>query len=219
MSAPTDYMRGCEGACMQVIRQVQTRLQSRWAVESGDGSDFLRHVKIFFKNLKKVLDFVSSICYSIVTGTGNASKRKETETMKYSVKEIVKMFEENNWKETKITCPDGESVYVTPCSYADEITDVAQCDYFLCASDIPWMGSSSIDQLVHEINEHASLKAELDDERAKLRAYFDKHQKDGWDDDSWSWYSDWHKDCYGYRPHGYVCGEYIEPYKGACLRW
>lgn len=28
----------------------------------------------------------------------------------------------------------------------------------------------------------------------------------------WSWYSDWHKDTFGYRPHGIVCGEYIRPW-------
>lgn len=28
----------------------------------------------------------------------------------------------------------------------------------------------------------------------------------------WSSYSDWHKDVFGFRPHGMVCGEYINPH-------
>ena len=30
--------------------------------------------------------------------------------------------------------------------------------------------------------------------------------------DRWGYYSDYHKDCFGYRPHGVVCGEYINPW-------
>ena len=25
-------------------------------------------------------------------------------------------------------------------------------------------------------------------------------------------YSDWHKDVFGFRPHGMVCGQYVSPY-------
>ena len=94
---------------------------------------------------------------------------------RYSVEEIVSILKANGFRKTTITCPDGAEVIVTPCSYAPEITDIAQCDYFLVDGDIPWMGDRHIDQVVHEINEHATLKAELDSERAKLRVFFDKH--------------------------------------------
>lgn len=47
----------------------------------------------------------------------------------------------------------------------------------------------------------------------KVRAYFKEHfEGKTWseiDGDLWSFYSDWHKDVFGYRPHGIVCGEYI----------
>jgi hypothetical protein len=55
----------------------------------------------------------------------------------------------------------------------------------------------------------------------KIKAYFNRHFKGKtWEEissneelcDCWDFYSDWHKDCYGYRPHGIVCGEYIRPY-------
>jgi hypothetical protein len=53
----------------------------------------------------------------------------------------------------------------------------------------------------------------------KLRAYFAEHfEGKTWDEidpDCWDWYSDWHKDVFGYRPHGIVCGEYINPHGGA----
>lgn len=55
-----------------------------------------------------------------------------------------------------------------------------------------------------------SLGAELDERFRKqtepsLRQFYEEHIKDKArneiDADDWSFYSDWHKDCYGYRPH------------------
>ena len=55
----------------------------------------------------------------------------------------------------------------------------------------------------------------------KVREYFEKYfEGKTWEDISqseelierWDFYSDWHKDAYGYRPHGIVCGEYINPH-------
>ena len=47
----------------------------------------------------------------------------------------------------------------------------------------------------------------------KIREYFRKHfAGKSWseiDANCWDFYSDWHKDVFGYRPHGIVCGEYI----------
>lgn len=50
----------------------------------------------------------------------------------------------------------------------------------------------------------------------KIREFFAKHIEgktgEEIDPEVWQWYSDWHKDVFGYRPHGIVCGEYINPY-------
>ena len=47
----------------------------------------------------------------------------------------------------------------------------------------------------------------------KLKAFYDEHiAGKTWaeiDDDDWSWYSDWHKDVFGYRPRSTVFGEYV----------
>ena len=50
----------------------------------------------------------------------------------------------------------------------------------------------------------------------KIREFFAKHIEgktfEEIDPDLWGSYSDWHKDVLGYRPHGIVCGEYINPH-------
>ena len=49
-----------------------------------------------------------------------------------------------------------------------------------------------------------------------IRDYFATHfEGKEWKDidpECWEFYSDWHKDVFGYRPHGIVCGEYINPH-------
>lgn len=77
-----------------------------------------------------------------------------------------------------------------------------------------------VDWLIAYPAKAKEIQAEEDryfnEEEPKLRAYFKEHiEGKSWDeidDDCWGWYSDWHKDVYGYRPHGIVCGEYINPH-------
>lgn len=50
----------------------------------------------------------------------------------------------------------------------------------------------------------------------KIREYYAKYIEgrtfDKIDPADWEFYSDWHKDVFGYRPHGIVCGKYINPH-------
>lgn len=130
---------------------------------------------------------------------------------KLTVEGVTRLLRMNGWKDTKVVCPDGTRATISPCGYGD-IHSVRDCDYFLLYWDMPWGGESSIEKLVDKLNRHAELKAEDEADKLKLRAYFDEHQANGWTDSSWEFYSDWHKDIYGYRPHGLVCGEYVRPW-------
>ena len=111
---------------------------------------------------------------------------------------LVAAFEKNGWKETKAVCPDGTVAVVIPCGY--NVTRLENCEYFLIHWDMPWGGNDTVEKVVRELNDHARLKEEEAIEKEKLRAYKEKRERIGWDDESWSFYSDWHKDVYGYRP-------------------
>ena len=56
-----------------------------------------------------------------------------------------------------------------------------------------------------------------EDNEPKIHKYFAEHfEGKTWeeiDPDLWQCYSDWHKDVFGFRPHGIVCGEYINPHR------
>lgn len=59
------------------------------------------------------------------------------------------------------------------------------------------------------------------EQEPKIRKFFmENFNGKSWNDikadeelyDNWGWYSDWHKDVFGYRPHDVVCGVYVSPY-------
>lgn len=131
--------------------------------------------------------------------------------MELTVKQVIKAFEENEWKDTEIICPDGTKAVVAPCGW--DIKRIEDCDFFLIYWDMPWGGEDKVEKLVETLNKHADLVAENEKDKAQLLQFFTDHQKIGWDDGSWSFYSDWHKDIFGYRPHGKVFGEYINPHR------
>lgn len=51
----------------------------------------------------------------------------------------------------------------------------------------------------------------------KIRAFFAEHiEGREWrciDPEAWEFYSDWHKDVFGFRPHAIVCGTYVSPHR------
>lgn len=123
-----------------------------------------------------------------------------------TVEKVRNALVKNGWKETCVICPDGTPAHIVPCSYVDKIEDESQCDYFLLYWDMPWGGNDTLEKIVRDLNNHEKLVKETEDDKEKLREYFEDHQQRGWDDDSFGFYSDWHKDVFGFRPRGYVFG-------------
>lgn len=150
--------------------------------------------------------------YDQIKAANEAREAAEKEAKKLTKEKLIKVFDENGWEETDITCPDGAKARVSPCCYGYDKKSLETCEYFLIYWDMPWGGEDNIDALVNTLNRHEELAQEQVKSEWEIYTYFTEHQAKGWDDDSWSFYSDWHKDVYGYRPHGKVCGEYVRPY-------
>lgn len=149
--------------------------------------------------------------YEQIKAANEAREKAEKEAKKLTKEKVIKAFEENGWKDTVITCPDGAKAKVSPCSYVD-VKSVTDCEYFLIYWDMPWGGEDNIDALVNTLNRHEELLKEQNKSVMEIHSYFNEHQANGWTDDAWDFYSDWHKDVFGFRPHGKVCGVYVRPY-------
>lgn len=128
-------------------------------------------------------------------------------------------FADNNWDHIIVHFTDGSTIGITAYSsyYGDEPRKESHIEWYEVSWGIDWEGANKLSDVVRICNTHADITRRNLEEKNKLRAYFDKHIKDGnYTAEEWDWYSDWHKDCYGYRPHGIVCGEYINPHAVIC---
>ena len=86
-----------------------------------------------------------------------------------------------------------------------EAGTVKSVDEFLA-----WMLENRPEMIFNHVEEDLNYRKSNE---PKIREYFAEHfEGRTWntiDPEDWSFYSDWHKDVFGYRPHGIVCGEYI----------
>ena len=78
---------------------------------------------------------------------------------------------------------------------------------------LEWMLHNRSEMLFNYIEEQKSYREKNE---PLIRDYFARHfEGKTWhqiDPENWQFYSDWHKDVFGYRPHNIVCGEYINPH-------
>lgn len=79
---------------------------------------------------------------------------------------------------------------------------------------IQWMFVNEPEMLYDRVAEEQRYREENE---PKIREYFHKYIEGRTfsqiDPHDWDFYSDWHKDVFGYRPHGIVCGEYVSPHR------
>lgn len=68
-------------------------------------------------------------------------------------------------------------------------------------------GFETLDELATYIYNYENEKKAHENEIKKITKYFNEEISKGKGD--WDWYSDWHKDVFGFRPHGNVCGVYV----------
>ena len=111
---------------------------------------------------------------------------------------------ENGTKECTITLKcDGTEARIVP------MTNYGYGEYWLVYGLLR-DGFETLDELAHYIINYENEKKKHENEVAEITKYFNEKIANGEGD--WSWYSDWHKDVFGFRPHGMVCGEYINPH-------
>lgn len=139
-----------------------------------------------------------------------------------SIESLHNQFIAADWGELDLDMIDESgkrhgSVQIVPCFDYTNIKAETHVEYFLMGSpDVNLYGENTLDAVVKSLRNFDALVSASETEKIRLQDYFDKYIKDRpWDQinpDRWGWYSDWHKDVYGYRPHGSVCGQYIRPY-------
>ena len=113
-------------------------------------------------------------------------------------KYLIEKFVENKFKPLEVVCPDNTKVIIKPCGY--DINSISDVEYYLVEGDLPWLGGDNLTKIVEQLYNHEQLVLESDKEKEELKKYFEEYSKQGWPEDTFSYYSDWHKDLYGFRP-------------------
>ena len=116
-----------------------------------------------------------------------------------------------------ITVPgsDGSLFTITACSMFI-CTDIDEVEWFdIWHPTMDTVGDGTVNTVLDYLNHTEKYLAEDSGEKAKLYKYFCDH-KESWEKPYTEWndkdhgtfcfYSDWHKDVWGFRPHGIVYG-------------
>lgn len=120
---------------------------------------------------------------------------KTTLALNKKIEEAIK----NGINEINLTVKaTGDKVKITLCSTVD-IKSVNDIEYFLMECRFPWAGSSKIEDIANLLNNWQAKIDGENDEKQQLRKYYEENY--GTENFDASWFSDWHKDVYGFRPH------------------
>lgn len=125
-----------------------------------------------------------------------------TTTQSDIVKKLKSLFTQSNWSKINYTLEDDTVLTIEPCSYAPTVN--ADTVEFFMVSGTDWAGecdANTIDQLAERIIKSKKIAADYEEDKQKFYDYYNKYIKDnGGTEEQWEFYSDWHKDIYGYRP-------------------
>ena len=117
--------------------------------------------------------------------------------------ELIKRTEVGT-KDCTITMKrDGQKITIHPCI-------LCGCTEYFLVYSFEQTGFDTLEEVAAYIDNYEEHKKEQLSEEEKIRKYFNEEILQGKGD--WDWYSDWHKDVFGFRPHGMVCGHYVSPY-------
>lgn len=101
---------------------------------------------------------------------------------------------------------NGDAITITPCSSVSVITGFEQIEYYLVGSpSLPWLGGDNLETVAKQLNNYENMLAEKKTDEVKLADLREQltngsiTSQDEWDA-RYEWYSDYHKDVYGFRP-------------------
>lgn len=123
---------------------------------------------------------------------------------------ITRKFTENRFQETRFSVPVTDStIWATPCAQCeDEISDVKDIEFILVSNNdgINVPGFDTVEAFAAFLADYpTNLDRELQNQKS-CRSWYKVNIQDKLtrgetvSEDDWQYYSDWHKDCFGFRP-------------------
>lgn len=120
---------------------------------------------------------------------------------------LNRLFKEAHFAGITITMKStGIKMALIPCAQTDHINDLSEVEWILVYGDQDANTfGGTVEDTCKQLADYDTRHQKWIDETKKIQEYFDKYLKDSDRNDAewqehWGWYSDWHKDLFGYRP-------------------
>lgn len=133
--------------------------------------------------------------------------RKANNMLKDKIlKELENRFQKNNWKPIQIQMKSTqETLLLTACSYCESITRLDDVEWILVEGSVCKYLGGLPEEVADRLARYDELIKENENDKNKCRLYFEKYikNKDTSTDEfqsHYEFYSDWHKDIFGFRP-------------------
>ena len=115
---------------------------------------------------------------------------------------MLKKLKVSHFQEISI-CIKNHQYYIQPCSYSKQ-PNLSNIEFFIVTPDDIIHSSNSLIEIAENIVNFEDKTKEHDMNKIALEQYYTENIKgksiQEIDDDILTFYSDWHKDVYGYRP-------------------
>ena len=119
----------------------------------------------------------------------------------FTIQQIATICANNGFQQFSVTMTNGDKLIIIPCMGYADIKDMNNIEYWLVEGPLPYMGCDTVEKLVTQLNNYEKLVQNANVEKEKLKKFFDEHiSGKNADDNTQSFYSDWHKDVFGFRP-------------------
>ena len=132
-------------------------------------------------------------------------------TIERTAQELRRRIIAAQFQEISVTMAcNGDEVTIKRCGGVVEPKSFDQVEYYLVfAPSLPWLGGDTLEKIAEQLNGYKKMLEEAEDDKKKLLGIKKRLEQGGIDRDEWddlySYYSDYHKDVYGYRPRDVVC--------------
>lgn len=114
---------------------------------------------------------------------------------------VISACEQANFETFCVIMNDNSKLYITPDTWYSKITTIDEIKFFNVSGPMPWMDRDTIEELIQSFKTYDDDLKSYNEDRRKLQEYYQKHIRNKIaTPEEKGFYSDWHKDIYGYRP-------------------
>ena len=120
--------------------------------------------------------------------------------MIYTKEMISQLCEQNNYQNFVLRMTNGDQLTITPC-LSTNTHCMQDIEWWLVRAPIPFLDAATIEELINTLNHYETIVVNHANQKAQLKTFYltNIYNKCA-SPEIQDYYSDWHKDIFGFRP-------------------